>query len=194
MPSPDTHDAWAGISTDGEDSSRLKPDCTDHTNHLSWLWCAESHEPLQSARLELLNFSGFFCTSHPWRGNDLDCQQDIHGSRTSSPFGAACQSCWSFLLLCTVTFAAMFLIKSEEFVTFCSAEIWRLLTKNKVVYELQNCFMCTADREEQRGSSQSSLIGSVVGEGVCVLHSRYSVWGPRKAFFLFSLSGFCSFI
>lgn len=150
----------------------------NHANQLSWLWCAESHESLQSARLEPMNFLGSICISHPWRRNDLECQQDIHSSRTSSPFGTARQSCWSFLLLCTVTFAAMFLIESQEFVTFCSAKIWRLLTKNKIVYKLQNCCMCIADREEQRGTSQSSLIGSVVGEGVCVLHSRYSVWGP----------------
>lgn len=142
----------------------------DHTN--------ESHEPLQPARLEPMNFSGFFYISHSWGGNVLDCQQDIQSSRTSSPFGIAHQSCWSFLLLCTVTFAAVFLIKSQEFVTFCSAKIWRLLAKNKVVYKVQNCCMCIADREEQRGTSQSSLIGSVVGEGVCVLHSRYSVWRP----------------
>lgn len=156
---------------------------TDHINHVPWLWYTESHEPLQSARLEQTNFSGFFCICHPWRGDGLDWQQDIHGSRTYSPFGTARQSFGSFLLLCTVTFAAMLLIKSQEFVTFCSAKMWRLLTKNKVVYKLQNCCMCIADREEQRGTSQSSLIGSVVGEGVCVLHSRYSVWDHEKPFF-----------
>lgn len=28
MPSPYAHDAWAGMPADGEDSSRLKPDCS----------------------------------------------------------------------------------------------------------------------------------------------------------------------
>lgn len=52
--------------------------------------------------------------------------------------------------------------------TFCSAEIWRLLAK--IVYKLHNCCMCIADRGEQQDTSQwkrSSLIRSVV-ESVCV--------------------------
>lgn len=78
--------------------------------------------------------------------------------------------------------------------TFCSAEIWRLLTK--IVYKLHNCCVCIADRGEQQDTSrwkQSSLIRSAVERvRVCVTQQILSA-GTTKSFssFLFSLHGFC---
>jgi len=86
----------------------------------------------------------------------------------------------AFSSFCTVTFAAVFLIKKSGIHDLLQCKDLEITYQNKVVYKLHNYCMCIIDKGEQQDTSQwkqSSLIRSVV-ESVCVLHSRYSVRRP----------------